>query len=425
VSSATVHERHVYAVADLTRHIKSLLESGLGRVWIEGEASNVSKPSSGHIYFDLKDEHAQIRAAFFRGRQSRSSGVDIKNGQKLRVFGPISVFEKRGEYQVIVEQVEDAGKGSLQEAFEALKKKLESEGLFDPARKKRLPLLPETIGIVTSPTGAVIRDILHVLTRRYPDRHILLFPVKVQGTGAAEDIVEAVTYFNQRDDVDVLIVGRGGGSMEDLWAFNEERVARAVAASRIPVISAVGHETDFTICDFVADKRAPTPSAAAEIVVRAKEEFQESMHNAQRRLARALEALRLEFKNRLTRVAHSYVFREPGNLVRRYRQDLLRLQTGMSHALLGVGREQQQRIDEAQLHMRHKATLALKNTREKLSLLKAKLDAMNPHAVLERGYSITRHADGRVLARVADARPGECVISRLADGEFTSIITKE
>jgi len=416
--------RKVYSVADLTRHIKSMLESDIGHVWLEGEVSNLSRPSSGHLYFDLKDEQAQIRAAFFKGRQGRNS-ADIKNGQKVRVYGQLSVFEKRGEYQIIVQQVEDAGKGSLQEAFEALKKKLGEDGLFDPARKRPLPILPETIGLVTSPTGAVIRDILHVLTRRYPDRHVILAPVKVQGDGAAQQIAAAINYFNQRSDVDVLIVGRGGGSIEDLWPFNEEIVARAVAASRIPIISAVGHETDFTICDFVADVRAPTPSAAAEIVVRAKTEFQESLLNTQRRLTRALEALRLAFNNRLTRAARSYVFREPKNLALRYHQDLRRLKNSMSHALQGAGREQQQRIDEAQLHMRHQLTFAMKNARERLNLLHAKLDAMGPQAVLERGYSITRRLDGHVLHSIKDVHNGDRIVTRLSDGEFTATITQE
>ncbi|OGV74134.1 MAG: exodeoxyribonuclease VII large subunit, partial [Lentisphaerae bacterium RIFOXYA12_FULL_60_10] len=255
-------------VTELTRRIRAALEQGIGPVVVEGEVSNVRRPSSGHCYFTLKDETAQIAAVLFRG-VLETLRIVPKDGLQVRVRGELTVYEKNGNYQILVRHLEETGRGSLQARFEQLKSRLQQEGLFDAARKRPLPVLPRHIGIVTSPTGAAIRDILQVLSRRFPNLHVLVAPVRVQGDGAAEAIAAAIDRLNQRADLDVLIIGRGGGSLEDLWAFNEEVVARAVFRSRLPVISAVGHEIDFTISDFVADVRAPTPSAAAEIVVRA------------------------------------------------------------------------------------------------------------------------------------------------------------
>jgi exodeoxyribonuclease VII large subunit len=253
----------VYQVSELTRALKALIESSIGSVWIEGEISNLRRPPSGHLYFTVKDATAQISAVLFKGNQRGLTFIP-RDGLLVRVQGDVTVYEHGGNYQVIVRQMRESGAGALQARFEALKARLQAEGLFDPSRKKPLPLLPRRVGIVTSPTGAVIRDILNVLGRRFPNLHLMLVPVRVQGAGAAEEVAAAIDLLNERGEVDVMIVGRGGGSMEDLWCFNEEVVARAIARSRIPVISAVGHETDFTISDFVADVRAPTPSAAAE-----------------------------------------------------------------------------------------------------------------------------------------------------------------
>jgi exodeoxyribonuclease VII large subunit len=302
--------RRIYRVSELTRLIRVALENEFGSIWVEGEISNVHPSTPGHIYFTLKDESAQIKAALFRGDR-RAVRVELRDGLKVRVFGEITAYEQRSEYQIIVKQVEEAGLGSLQEAFEKLKKKLAAEGLFDAARKKPLPMLPRRIGIVTSPTGAAIRDILNILTRRFPNLYVLVAPVKVQGEGASAEIAAAIDLLNARGGLDVLIVGRGGGSLEDLWAFNEEVVARAIARSRLPVISAVGHEIDFTISDFVADLRAPTPSAAAELVVRPKADFEKMLSQLAVRLTRGLRQRALEWKNRLLKVERSEVFREP------------------------------------------------------------------------------------------------------------------
>ena len=266
-------QRQVYSVSELTQRLKGLLETQFPDVWVAGEISNLRPATSGHLYFTLKDSNAQLRAVCFRS-QARYLKFKPRDGVSVIARGRLSVYEARGEYQLLVELLEPAGLGALQLAFEQLKAKLAAEGLFDTARKKPLPVLPRTVGIVTSPSGAVIRDILRVLRRRYRNMNALLYPVRVQGEGAAQEIVQAIEHLNRRGGVDVMILARGGGSLEDLWAFNEEDVARAIAASRIPIISGVGHESDFTIADFVADLRAPTPSAAAELVVHRKQDFQ-------------------------------------------------------------------------------------------------------------------------------------------------------
>lgn len=412
----------MYRVAELTRRIKALLESDIGMVWVEGEVSNARTYPSGHLYFTLKDESAQLSAVLFRGVASASK-VAVKDGAKVRILGELTVYEQRGQYQLIVRRVEEAGLGDLQRAFEELKARLTAEGLFDPARKKRLPLLPRTIGVVTSPAGAVIRDILNVLGRRFPDRHVVLAPVRVQGAGAAAEIAAAIDLLNARGGVDVLIVGRGGGSLEDLWAFNEEVVARAIARSRIPVISAVGHETDFTICDFVADVRAPTPSAAAELVIRPKADFEETLSMLQRRLAQALRAHLLMLRNRFTRAARSYVFREPANLLARHRDRLDRQMDRMQRALETALTQRQQRLDEASLRLGHTALLHAQRARHRLDRMCAALRNLNPRAVLARGYSVTLGPTGHPLLDADAVKPGEHVQTWLARGSLVSVIT--
>ena len=264
-----MRERTVFTVSGLTLGIKSLLEEGFPTVWVEGEVSNLRTPSSGHAYFTLKDDAAQLRCVLFRGR-GRRVRFEVEDGLQVLAFGGLDVYANRGEYQLVVELLEPKGLGGLQIAFEQLKKKLEAEGLFDAGKKRLLPVFPRVIGVVTSPTGAALRDILHIIGRRFGDLHVLIAPVRVQGEEAPREIVAAIGDLCEIPDLDVVIVARGGGSIEDLWAFNDERVARAIAGCRVPVISAVGHETDFTIADFVADLRAPTPSGAAELVVREK-----------------------------------------------------------------------------------------------------------------------------------------------------------
>lgn len=411
----------VFRVAEITRLIKSVLEDEIGETWIEGELSNFRKPSSGHAYFTLKDESAQIAAVMFRGNQ-RDMRFQPADGMMVRVFGQVSVYEKNGQYQVIVRQMILSGQGALQAAFEALKKKLTAEGLFDASRKKPLPLLPRHIGIVTSPTGAAIRDILNIFSRRFHNLHIVLAPVRVQGAGAGEEIAAAIDALNARGGLDVLIVGRGGGSLEDLWCFNEEIVARAIARSALPVISAVGHEIDFTISDFVADLRAPTPSAAAELAVREKAEFEAQLQESARRLTRSLQQQFIGLKHRLLAVSRSHVFREPAYVVQRYRDRIDRLGLHMRHGLDTLFREHQQRTDDLSLRlvrqMREWQRLRAMDIK-RLSLL---LKGINPLAVLDRGYSITSRRHGEVLKDAGQVTAGEHVITRLAKGSFESEI---
>jgi exodeoxyribonuclease VII large subunit len=321
-----------------------VLESAMGDVWVEGELSRVVVHASGHWYFTLKDESAAVSCAMFRNDNQQIT-FKPKDGLKVQMLARPSLYEANGRYQLIASEMEEAGKGNLQEQFEKLKARLAEEGLFDKSRKKNLPLLPRKIGVVTSPTGAAIRDIINVLTRRFPNIGILLIPAKVQGAGAEQGIAKAIDYLNTRGDIDVMIVGRGGGSIEDLWNFNEETVARAIDRSEIPVISAVGHEIDFTIADFVADVRAPTPSAAAELAVREKSDFEDALALCDRRLKQSLKTLEQDFRLRLGRAAHSYVFREPANLVRGYRQHMMALETRMAD-LLKLGARWSGRMSE-------------------------------------------------------------------------------
>lgn len=437
-------ESKVLTVTELTRRIKGAMEGTFSLVDVEGEISNLSRPISGHLYFTIKDEGAQIGAVMFKGNQ-RLLTFEPKNGMMVRAVGGITVYEKRGNYQILIRTLEKGGQGNLQARFEALKKKLAEEGLFAAERKRPLPLLPQHVGVVTSPSGAAIRDILNIVTRRFPNLHLLLAPVKVQGEGAAEEIAAAIDRLNAIGGLDVLIVGRGGGSLEDLWCFNEEVVARAIARSKIPVISAVGHEIDFTISDFVADLRAPTPSAAAELVVGCKEAFQAQLAEMQRRQSAALRGRLEAMRHRLTRVGGSYVFREPANVVSRHRQRLEAFDLRLRHTLRGALQTSQQTLDWVSVRLQQHSRHALQNGRQALQKVEGRmgyalklthqtqlqdikrltlqLRALNPLAVLQRGYSVTRLADGRLLNRTAQAQAGEELITQVADGSVRSKIT--
>jgi len=408
-------------VTELNRRIKGLIEREFGTLWVEGEVSNFRPAASGHIYFTLKDESSQIPVAYFKGSQ-RGFKLSLKDGMKVRVYGDVTLYLERGQHQIIAKMIEEAGKGDLQKAFEELKEKLQKEGLFDAARKRPLPFLPRHIGIVTSPTGAAIQDMLNILGRRFPNLHLVIAPVKVQGEGAAAEIARAIDLLNKREDLDVLIIGRGGGSIEDLWAFNEEVVARAIARSRLPVISAVGHEIDFTISDFVADVRAPTPSAAAELVVRPKSDFEEQLRSLNRRLNQSLEHHALQFRNRLIRAAHSYVFREPGHLLRQHRQSIQNMRLRLISVLRGEYVERQQRVDDAQTQLLQSINMMVQEKSQRLKRLEAQLRALGPRAVLERGYSITRTRDGKVLTKANSVKAGQELETLLAEGKIISVV---
>lgn len=415
---------HVYSVTELTRQIRTLIEGNLGSVCLQGELSNVRQPPSGHCYFTIKDEAAQIRGVIWRSGMQGLPFVP-RDGMLVQAYGSLTVYERDGSYQIVVRRMEESGKGSLQATFEALKKKLAAEGLFEVDRKRKLPMLPRHIGVVTSPTGAAIRDILNVLRRRFPNLHVVIAPARVQGEGAAREIAEAIDLLNRRGGVDVMIVGRGGGSLEDLWCFNEEVVARAIARSDIPVISAVGHETDFTICDFVADVRAPTPSAAAEIVVGRKDQFMASLRQQSGVMARLLRHSLLEAKARFNAASRSYVFREPGNAARVYRQKLARLGGQMRHALERQYREGQQQADDLSGRMAHSLKMVFSMRVQQARSLERQLAAYNPLAVLKRGYSITLKQDGRAVRNSRDVKPGERILTRVGNGEFKSEVIHE
>ncbi len=416
-------KKKVYKVVELTRLIKSALETRVGSVWLEGEISNVRRPQSGHYYLTIKDEHSQILGVLFRRNQH---GVTFQpvDGLLVRVYGDISVYERSGNYQIIIRRMEKSGKGALQEQFEKLKQNLFKEGLFDKSLKKPVPALPQHVGVVTSGTGAAIRDILNVISRRFPNLHVRLYPVKVQGSGSAGEIAEAIAYFDKKMDMDVIIAGRGGGSLEDLWAFNEEIVARAIAACRIPVISAVGHEIDFTISDFVADLRAPTPSAAAELVVGRKSEYEKTIKEMERRLLRVLSEKIVNVRNRISSAQASYVFREPGNMIARYSQQLESLQTKMRHQLTESSRQAQQRVDDLSIRMLHQTRMWSQRCRHDLERLESQMKAYDPRSVLRRGYSLTKGRSGEIVRSPEDVRENEVITTDLAEGSIESRVVR-
>jgi exodeoxyribonuclease VII large subunit len=436
--------RKIFTVSELSQGIKNLLEQEYPDVWVTGEVSNFRAAGSGHLYFTLKDAAAQLRAVCFRN-QARYLKFKPQDGISVIARGHLSVYEARGEYQLYVEYLEPAGLGALQLAFEQLKQKLAAEGLFELARKKPLPLLPRAIGVVTSPTGAVIRDILRILRRRFRNMNVLIYPVKVQGEGAAEEIVEGIKYFNREQNVDVMIVGRGGGSLEDLWAFNEEAVARAIAASGIPVISAVGHETDFTIADFIADLRAPTPSAAAELVVHRKQDFLTELENRARRMAQIIRLQLSEARQRLTELRMHHAFQ---TLATRLAERAQRVDDAVAalersiRSRFNVARQEWLRSSAGVVRYDFRRLLGLKRAalddrwgrfdaalrrflterRNRLAQVEAILKERSPLTILQRGYSITRDAAGKIIRDAEAVALGSDISVRLARGELAATV---
>jgi exodeoxyribonuclease VII large subunit len=394
-------QRHIYTVTELTAEIRATLEDVFTGIWVSGEISNFHHHTSGHMYFTLKDEASQIRAVMFRG-QNRLLRFRPEDGMAVVAFGRLTVYERRGEYQVSVEHLEPKGVGALQMAFEQLKQRLEAEGLFEAARKRPIPLLPERIGVITSPTGAVIRDILNVLGRRFADINLVVCPVPVQGAEAAPGIVDALQMLNRMGGFDVLIVARGGGSIEDLWAFNEEAVARAIAASKIPVISAVGHETDFTIADFVADLRAPTPSAAAELVMARKDELVQRVDDLLDRLVGAVTRQQEGLAERLHGLERTLAVLSPAERIR----------------------HQAQRARDLARRLETKAAHLLERLRAGLERAAGKLDSLSPLAILGRGYSICfKLPDGAIVKDAAGLAPGDQLRVRLHQGAALATVT--
>ena len=403
-------------VSALTAQIKEILEDQVGEVSVQGEISNLRHQSSGHYYFTLKDEGSQIPCALFKGSAGRLA-VAPKDGAKVVAAGEVSVYAPRGAYQLIVRSLEPVGKGDLHQRFEELKRKLQGEGLFEESRKRLIPEFVERVGIITSPTGAAVRDAIHVLQRRCPRIGITVFGVKVQGEGAAEEVAEAIREMGKRD-FDVLLVVRGGGSLEDLWAFNEEVLARAVVASPIPVISGVGHETDFTICDFVADVRAPTPSAAAEVVSRPDEDWREEVREWAERFHEAVLQFLEEKKRRVGDLAGSYVFREPQKMVEMSGQRVDELALQLSRGLESGWRYRKQYVEG--LLGRWAALRPERRLREFSLRVRAAMDrlrAMGPEETLKRGYALVQSPEGKLIRKVEPAlRQGDLVV-RFADGK--------
>ena len=436
--------RHIFSVAELNNSVKRLLENQFPAIWLEGEISNLALPRSGHMYLTLKDDQAQVRAAMFRGNNIRLK-FKPKDGMQVLVRGRLSLFAPRGDYQLIIDHMEEAGLGALQRAFEQLKAKLDAEGLFDEERKQAVPSRPARIGVVTSPTGAAIHDILSVLQRRFPLTEIVLYPTLVQGSEAVTSICQAIETANRRAECDVLIVGRGGGSLEDLWCFNDERVARCIAASELPIVSAVGHEIDFTIADFVADVRAPTPSAAAELLSADGRELLETLSSYQSwftdRMARTIRERRQKLDWLSRQLKH------PGKRLEEHAQRLdeleLRLRQSMKRSLqLHQSKLQtanarlQNRNPKAQIQALQKdiANLRVRLRRSfhqdmvhrhtDLRHFALRLNTVSPLATLSRGYSITKTGDGHILRQAAQAAIGDQIRTQLHNGAITSTITE-
>jgi exodeoxyribonuclease VII large subunit len=432
--------RAVLSVSDLTARLREEIEESFPAVWVEGEISNFRLYSSGHAYFTLKDAGAQLPAALFRTRVRRLR-FEPRDGMHVLAFGSLEVYAQRGGYQLIVELLEPRGVGALQLAFEQLKTRLEAEGLFAAARKRSLPAFPRRIGIVTSPDGAALRDILRVLGRRFRGLSIVIAPAKVQGEGAPAEIAQGLADLNARGDIDVIICGRGGGSLEDLWAFNEEAVARAIAASKVPVISAVGHEIDVTIADFVADLRAPTPSAAAELVVREKQAVAERVIDHQNRLVLAMQRRLVHSRDRVEALARRRVLTDPARplreLERRVDDARARLrragavtvrraahQVELAGAALRAAspfvriREDRRRLDAARYGLRDAADRGVVSARHRLGLSAGRLHSLSPLAVLGRGYSLTRLPSGEIVRRAAQVAAGADVRVMLHEGSL-------
>lgn len=391
----------IWKISDVNNTVKQVIEGALAPFWLEGEIGTLSVHSSGHVYLVLKDEKSQLRAVLWRGAKIIKD-LQLATGSKIIAYGQLAVYEARGEYQFNIKSIKPFGLGDLQRKFEEIKAKLLKEGLFDESRKKPIPLLPRIIGVVTSPTGAAIQDFLSIINRRFPNVIIKIYPAAVQGKGAEIEVANGVKFFNTKCNVDVIVVTRGGGSMEDLWAFNDENLARTIAASKIPVISAVGHEIDYTICDFVADLRAKTPSEAAELVIKHQNELKEKIENFKKRLKISLEFFIEKRKRKFQNLSQSYVFKDPIRLIR----------------------EKQQFIDELLLRAKHSISMKLERVKRKFEILIGKLETISPKAVLQRGYSILRVKKTNTIITSPDLPDGTLVNAILKEGALDLIVKK-
>lgn len=435
------------SVSELNSQARKLLEAGLARLWVEGEISNLARPASGHLYFSLKDESAQLRCAWFRQRQ-RGPTIGLKNGDQVLAFGKVSIYEARGEYQLIVEQLEGAGEGELRRRFEVLKKKLAAEGLFDQERKQPLPAMPRRIGVITSPSGAAVRDIVTVLRRRFPAIPVVIYPAPVQGAGAAAELVRAIATATERNECDVIVIGRGGGSLEDLWSFNEEALGRAIAGCPIPIVSAVGHETDFTIADLAADLRAPTPSGAAELIVPDQAEWQRHLAAVTARIAALGRRLVNDNAQSLDWLSRRLLQCSPAATVARQKAWLKNLQQVLTGVLrhdlatrarhLGEVRARlvqqspairvqrsMQRLAALQGRMHAAGQAPIAGLGQRLQLAATALNAVSPEATLQRGFAIVTDArTGSVVRDAGSLNAGDDVHARLQLGSIEAKVTR-
>ncbi len=443
--SETSVDQPPISVGELNRLARRLLERGIEPLWVEGEVSNLARPASGHVYFSLKDSSAQIRCAWFRQRQRRRAD-ELANGEQMLVFGRVSLYEPRGDYQLIVDRIEPLGEGRLRRQIERLKKKLADEGLFEQASKRDLPVLPRQIGVITSPSGAAIRDVLSVLKRRFPAVPVIIYPAAVQGQLAPAELVSALSRAGTRNECDVLIIGRGGGSLEDLMAFNDEAVARAIHASPIPIISAVGHEVDVTISDFVADQRAPTPSGAAEIAVPEQAEWQQDLDRTAKRLTRITRRIIDDHQQNLDWLARQLAAVNPAKKLREQRLKLTALQRSLKASLkhdflrhrLDLDRLKARlaassphirlqhlalRLTTVERQLPSAAGRATRRLAVRLELAERRLQAISPLATLERGYSvITTRKKGTLVTRADDVSAGTEVEARLSEGRLLATV---
>ena len=433
-------DRAVLTISQLSQQLAAVMEEKFPAVWVEGEISNFKVYGSGHAYFTLKDDGAQLRCVLFRNR-ARRIRFEPRDGQHVLAFGAVEVYPQRGEYSLVVELLEPRGVGALQLAFEQRKQRLQAEGLFDPARKRSLPRFPRKIGIVTSPSGAALRDMLRVIGRRFGEIHIVLAPARVQGEGAAAEVAQGVRELNALGGVDVIIVGRGGGSLEDLWAFNDEMLARTIAASKIPVISAVGHEVDFTIADFVADVRAATPSNAAELVVKEKRAVVVSLGDLTARLQRGMRRTLAAHRDRLERSRERRVLTDPARPLRDLARRLDDARGRLRQAALAVVGRGEHRLELAARSLRALSPVArtlngqraltdlhrrlergmhrtIDRARHRLGADAGRLDSLSPLAVLGRGYSLTRTPDGRIVRAAREVAVGDAVRVLLHEGSL-------
>ncbi|MDI9276378.1 exodeoxyribonuclease VII large subunit [Pantoea sp. EABMAA-21] len=436
---------NIFTVSRLNTTVRQLLENEMGLVWLSAEISNFSQPSSGHWYFTLKDDGAQVRCAMFRNSNRRVT-FRPQHGQQVLVRASITLYEPRGDYQLIIESMHPAGEGLLQQQFEQLKARLAAEGLFDQQFKQPLPDPARQVGVITSATGAALHDVLRILHRRDPSLPVIIYPTPVQGVDAPAAIVRAIELANQRDECDVLIVGRGGGSLEDLWSFNDERVARAIFASRLPIVSAVGHETDVTIADFVADLRAPTPSAAAEIVSRNQIELLRRLQSQQQRMEMAMDFYFAEQQRRFTRIQHRLQQQHPQLRLARQQTTLFQLQRRLGEAMdqrLRVANRQQDRVlqrlnqqqpqgrilraqqqmQQWQYRLQQGMEKQLNHNRQRFGNLAAQLEGVSPLATLARGFSVTTDTQGQLVKKTQQLHKGDLLRTRLDDGWVESQVT--